>query len=313
MQQEPYYDDEIDLRELITTLLRGWKTILLLTGLAGAAAFGYSKLQTPIYAASAQVLVDPSIYPSTTTTTTTTTLLLNGTVRQKTAELMDVNVDHLPIINPMDMEENQDSLYSITVEAESTDKNVFTIRVEAPNASEAMQIANAWAEAGLANIEEKALLPLAVEAEAQTVLSDADRALVDYLKKNNLVQLTWADLEILTGTGLAGNVLTPSSPDWPQISSEQRLSIATLMQAKLDADSAYEYARGQSIQVRAALAVKPLAVLNYAITPEKKSSPKTLLNTALGLVAGGMLGVFWVFAAGWWQNDEADKLDQKDK
>ncbi|MBT7190637.1 MAG: hypothetical protein HN916_10625, partial [Anaerolineae bacterium] len=70
---QTYYDDEIDLRELVLTLLKGWKIVLLLTLLAGAAAFGYSKMQTPIYEASAQVLVDPSIYPSTTTTTTTTT------------------------------------------------------------------------------------------------------------------------------------------------------------------------------------------------------------------------------------------------
>jgi len=303
MQEENYYDDEIDLREIVLTLLKGWKTILLMTVLVGGAAFVYSKFQTPVYEASAQVLVDPSIYPS---TTTTTTLLLNETVRQKTAEIMDVSINALPETNPMVLK-NQGSLYSMTVEAESTDKTLFTISVQAPSAREAMQIANAWAEAGLADIEEKALLPLAVEAETQSAQADADRALVDYLKKNNLDQLTWSDLEILTGIGLAGNVLTPSTPDWPQISSEQRLSIAALMQAKLDADVAYEQARNQSIQVRAAFAVKPPAVFNYAIAPENPVSPKTLMNTALGLVLGGMLGVFWVFAVAWWRGSEAEE------
>ena len=43
-----------------------------------------------------------------------------------------------------------------------------------------------------------------------------------------------------------------------------------------------------------------------AIAPDEKSSPKTLMNTALAGILGLMLGVFWVFVAGWWQGSDTE-------
>jgi len=47
MQQETYYEDEIDLRELITTLLQGWKVILALTLIAAFVTFVLSQWVLP--------------------------------------------------------------------------------------------------------------------------------------------------------------------------------------------------------------------------------------------------------------------------
>ena len=96
------------------------------------------------------------------------------------------------------------------------------------------------------------------------------------------------------------------------ISPEERLKISELMQAKLDADASYEQAHDKAIQVRAALEAKAPEVLAYAILPTNDVKPKTMMNTALGLVLGGMLGVFWIFVAGWWQNSGAEEAE-KDK
>ncbi len=37
-----------------------------------------------------------------------------------------------------------------------------------------------------------------------------------------------------------------------------------------------------------------------AIPPKKKSSPMVLMNTVLGAILGGMLGILWVFVTRWW-------------
>ncbi len=94
----------------------------------------------------------------------------------------------------------------------------------------------------------------------------------------------------------AGTVLSP----------QQRLDLAALMQARA-ADSAYHEAAAQTARVQYALALNPPQVLNRAVQPIGPVKPKTLLNTALGAALGGMLGVFWVFAAAWWRNSAEAK------
>ncbi|RMD66679.1 hypothetical protein D6833_01190 [Candidatus Parcubacteria bacterium] len=58
-----YFDDEIDLREVLTTLLHGWKVIVALVLLGGIAAFGFSSSQTPIYEACAVIAIPPGVSP----------------------------------------------------------------------------------------------------------------------------------------------------------------------------------------------------------------------------------------------------------
>ena len=59
-----------------------------------------------------------------------------------------------------------------------------------------------------------------------------------------------------------------------------------------------------------ALTLSPPGVLNTAKTSATPGSPKTLMNTALGISLGLMLGVFWVFVSKRWQNsDRSSTLD----
>ena len=51
---------------------------------------------------------------------------------------------------------------------------------------------------------------------------------------------------------------------------------------------------------------KVAAVSAPAVVPDENSSPKTLMNTALAGILGLMLGVFWVFVAGWWQGSDTE-------
>ena len=296
MQAEPvYYDDEIDLRELITTLLKGWKVILLLMVLGGAAAYGYSALQTPVYEASASLLIDAQALSL---TSSPITLLQHEEVREMVAERLDVEKASLP---------------SPTIAADKTDKTLFTLTVQSASAKEAAEVVNAWAEAGsgwlMQEVQAKDTALQEAKAESESALQDADRALVGYLGKHDLSEWTWAELSILTGVsnyqmeGARVNEL-------PTINDTERLEIAELMRARIAKEDAYSHLLAANLQERERnLSLTPPTVLAYAPVPQTPTNSKSLLNTALGLVAGGMLGVFWVFAAAWWQNsaEEADK------
>jgi polysaccharide biosynthesis transport protein len=52
---------------------------------------------------------------------------------------------------------------------------------------------------------------------------------------------------------------------------------------------------------------KVATISAFAVVPDEKSSPKTLINIALAGVLGLMLSVFWVFVAGWWQKSAEEE------
>jgi len=290
----PYYDDEIDLREFIFTLLKGWKLILLFTLLGGVAALVISKLQQPVYETSAQVLIFPSVSPATAqflispdgtpVTISPAVFLLSDAVRQKSADSLGLAVSKIP---------------PVSIAADKTNTTLFTITAQAASAQKAMQVANAWAEAGIAYMNVSAQLPLAQEAQARSALEAADRALVDYQQHNGLDQLTWADLQDLTGIGLANNVLAPGGRELPNISPSQRLEIAKLMQARLDAQTEYETIRSLVVQTKYNLAANPPLVIKYAPVPKAPIKPKLVVNTLLGALAGALLAMSWIILRGW--------------
>jgi len=57
---------------------------------------------------------------------------------------------------------------------------------------------------------------------------------------------------------------------------------------------------------------KIATISSPAVTPEKKSSPNTVMNTALGGIMGLILGVFWIFVAGWWREGDVEQKNKKD-
>ena len=80
------------------------------------------------------------------------------------------------------------------------------------------------------------------------------------------------------------------------------------MRARIFAEQLYAQAEGIWFTEATPSKLKNdnIAVVNAATTPAEPVSPKTVQHTALGLVAGGMLGVFWISAASWWRNSEEE-------
>ena len=288
MQQEPYYDDEIDLREIIQALLKGWKVIILLTFLAGAIAFGISKLQRPVYEASATISIDQKALSLSANPAST---LLGDEMRQAVADILDISARSLPLPEIVN---------------NKTDKTLFSITTQSTDAQFAAEVANTWAETSVAYFAEQDP-SAAILGNAQELFRETDQALLDYLEKKNLSDYAWGELAWLTGIG-AGQAPQPETT-LPTLSTQQRLDLAALMQARVGAEDVYTDLALQAAEMENTASVYPPVVLNYAETPREPVSPKILMNTALGIALGLMLGVFWVFAAGWWQNGEAVDSD----
>ena len=291
-----YFDDEIDLREFVLVLLKRWKLILLLILLGGGAGFGFSMLQHPVYEASAQILIPPSVSPANAQvlistsikldTTSPSVYLLSDAVRQKAADSLGMEPSEIS---------------SVAVVADKTNTALFTITAQAASAQRAAQIANAWSEAGIAYVAEISQLPLTQEAQARSALTAADRALVYYQQQNGLDQLTWVDLQVLTGVGQAAPVFGPSLQEIPPVTFSQRLEIAKLMQARLDAQMEYDTFHTQMIQAKYNLAANPPMVIMYASVPKVLVRPRQAVNTLLGAVAGALLAMSWIVLRGWLQ------------
>ena len=300
MQTElSYYDDEIDFHELITTLLKGWKVILFLAILGGAATYGYSALQVPLYEAKASLLIDQEALSL---TSSPITLLKSDEVCQLVADHLEVEKSSLPLP---------------TVEADKMDKTLFTLSVQSIYAKEAAAIANAWAEVGSSWLIQQAREKDVLLEKAELDIQEADRAFVAYLEKHDLTAWTWTELSFLTGVSNTSvsntsvsnfHIETSRLDQLPLVTDTERLEIAQLMRDRITKESYYSRLLSNIQKHETTLSFTPPTVLAYANIPLHSTNSRPLLNTALGMIAGGMLGIFWVFAAAWWKG-----IDSKDK
>ena len=293
MSQEIYNNDEIDLREIIQSLVKGWKVILTLTLLTGAIAFGVSKLQTPIYEASARVSIDQMALSLSTNPAST---LTGDEMRQAVADALDLSAPSLP---------------SAKILNDITDKTLFTITVQSPDAQFSAEVANAWAETGVAYIAEQ-VSSTANLGNGLEQFKKADQALLEYLEKNNLSGVTWGELAWLTGIG---DISSPpaDTTTLPALSTKQRLDLAALMQARVATENAYTELAFQAAEMESAASVNPPVVFKYAKIPAESISSNIIQNTFSGIIIGLTLGIFWVFTAKWWQYSDRSVTTEEEK
>lgn len=318
-KQPDLYYDEIDIRELVRTLLGDWKIILAIMILMGVAAFGFTMLQSPVYEAKAHVSVDAvalelSIDPI--------NILLSDDIRQQVADTLAMQVEELP--NPLEDENEEPPL--IMVEKHSIGNTTYIITIQSEDPYYSRDVVNAWANLGTM----AALDFLSPYFEEETVtkqeLDETDQNLIQYLEENHLERWTWTELVLLTGFGQQPTVLLtdnieldstaydneilsdgssdrvlPNIQELPLISSQQRLDILQLMREKGGAESAYYNTLHNSQKLKYALETTPPSVLNHALLPEKPVNKKILRNTALGLILGLFLGAAWKLVILWWQ------------
>ena len=292
-----YYDDEIDLRKLIKTLLKGWNVILGLVVIGGVGAWGYSKLQPIVYEANAKVYIDPFYLP---VSLSPVTFLTSESVRAEAADALEISPAEL--IVPQ-VAVNQD------------DNKLLVVTVRSASAQQAASLANTWAEAAAIVVQAEAEAELAEAeaelAEAEAELAEAEAELVFYLEQTGLQAWGWADLAAYTGVGWEPGIGSRFDvQSLPPISANQRLKLMQLMRvqrsAELKASGPIERDVEGALQSTSQDIDDAAFLIQVAETPASPTGVDVLENTALGLAAGGILGMFWVFAAAWLREDPTD-------
>jgi polysaccharide biosynthesis transport protein len=152
-------EDEIDLRAYLDVLLRRWKWIVGVTLVAALVAGVVSLLMPPTYESTASVFV---LSTGTTSTGTSTNQVLVSPQAQVT--LLTSNLVAQQVIQALGdklSEDEKRALLStdltggaVKVQPDTTDKSLFKITAQAKTAEKSQDIANAWATAGAAEIND---------------------------------------------------------------------------------------------------------------------------------------------------------------
>lgn len=152
-------EDEIDLRVYIDVLIRRWKWIVGVTLVAALVAGVVSLLMPPTYESTASVFV---LSTGTTSTGTSTNQVLVSPQAQVT--LLTSNLVAQQVIQALGdklSEDEKRALLStdltggaVKVQPDTTDKSLFKITAQAKTAEKSQDIANAWATAGAAEIND---------------------------------------------------------------------------------------------------------------------------------------------------------------
>jgi len=295
---QPPLEYEIDVRKIILTILHRWKFLITTILLAGIAAAVISVLQPPVYEYSITIQVDSNILPF----VDPSTLLVSYPVYQKTNELMGLVLDPNIITN-----KTNNKLPNITIQVDSSNKTLYTITVQAKTAQSAEQIANKWTDQGILLINEKIQSVFTIEKIKLEAFEVADKALVEFLQFNNLSQLTWTDIEIITGVSNP-NIFLLNPQILPAISISQRLKISSLMLARISAENEYNSAKLNADQVQSFLDNNEPAVDRRTTLPGSPINRSRIkINIAMGGIAGLIFAVLWIFLQEWWLNGKNEK------
>lgn len=249
-------DEVVDLRAQSMLLRRRWRLIVLMTLLGLLAALALAYTETPQYIATAEVLVDPLSAQSSTNgdvvppDEVSTQQSVLGSEPVAAAVIRQLKISDTPA----------QLLKSVTVTLVGTTR-VLQIQVTRPKATDAADVANAFAEQYLTYRQQQA---------AQQALQQRQA----YDKQFAALQSQYANVnnELLTAKGSALSAL--------QAQKQSLLIQLTQASSQLSALSA-----------PGAGAVPAGAVLNRATVPGSPSSPRPIRLALLGAILGLLLGI----------------------
>jgi succinoglycan biosynthesis transport protein ExoP len=261
--------DEIDLRRFAQVLWH-WAWLIVLCGLlAGGAAFVVSRLQTPIYQATTTLLINqaPSAQSSDYTAVLTADRLAATYVQMLTTRpVLEETLSRLELTTPIDEFEKAINASLLT------NTQLIELKAEDPNPARAADIANT----------------LATVFSEQNDARQAERYAAS--KTNLQNQLDTLQADIASRQARLAALGSPSSAsgqaEVDRLTTEvtqMRGSYATLLKSYEDLRLAEAQSASNLIQVAP------------ATPPTDPVRPRTLLNTLLAAIVGGMLAVGGVF------------------
>ena len=278
----------VGFRSMISTLAHRWYVILLLTILGGGIVFAYETLfpRQTIYKATAVVQnASPDL----------SELMYDQDTLNSVAHKLNTTLDSI----------RQPSIF------QRADKTLFNISIQSADPVLAISQANAWADA--INYQTHYYITdnanIAIKNAERTVEA-AENDLLSYLSQQNLGNLTWSQLEELTGvipdlnrseTLVSTGVDQLTSTNSILVNVDQKAIIAKLMRAKIAAETGYQTILSESNGILLNIKPKDYYVVSYAVNVETVSQQNKTRDVAIGAVIGLLIGILGLSLVEWWK------------
>jgi succinoglycan biosynthesis transport protein ExoP len=280
--------DDLDVRRLLKLLWNRKWLVLVCVLLTGGAAFGASKLQTPVYQATASLKVQQKA----------TEDLFNPTGGGDSAS-QDRNVKtEIQVLESQPIEDIVVSKLGRDVPpvtgAQQEATNVMIVSVASTDRQLATEAANAYAAAYTTSRRQQAVKDLLEASEEVSAKVQEYQVQLDGID---------ADINRLTTQDAARLAKDPRAQPSPELAQlrAQRNNVASQQQVfkqKLD-----------TLQVDSALKTGGAQLVEEAAPPDEPISPKPVRNTVLGILLGLVLGVGLVFLLDLLDDDLRGKED----
>jgi capsular exopolysaccharide synthesis family protein len=250
----------LDLRSLAHLVRTYWLLIVALIAIAGITAFAVSSVWPRTYAAEAQVIVGS---PLSGNVTDYNQLLAAEQLSRTYARAAQTTTVAARVIGRLGLDETPEELLRVVTATPSENTPIVIIAAQAPSAEAAAELANAFADELVTQSD-------AIQGTNQEVSRLLDEQIATVTAQIATVEGQLLELEgvedptagdLARQTALSGQLVT------------LRSTLASLLATK------------------GGLATNNVSVLDRAFPPTSPSSPRTLLNVALALILGSVLGL----------------------
>ncbi len=148
---------------------------------------------------------------------------------------------------------------------------------------------------------------------AVTNIDQADLALADYLQANNLEQLSWAELVLISGAVNEGNILyNPSDAGFAKLTTDQRVELSRLLRNKsvMEWDYSIRSKRYISNSVDVENETFVLYYSDSIADIEKNSGIGSVMAISVSFFVGFLFSIVWIMVMMWWK--KAPELKDED-
>lgn len=283
---QPAGIETISLKALVRTVLRRWKLIVILMAAGGLITGAFHFLIEPVYTATSVISIDPDVLVG---NSLPTFLLVADEIKASVAAEFKMEITDLPLV---------------TVTTDKTDKSITKISLDLNDPVLAVDMINFWAATAVDWIIENSNQSETDFNSAVKQVTTATSELNSYLQSNNLGDLSWYELVLVTGVTTPENVSLGSiTRELPKISAKQRNEISALLRKKEAAEWNYTMI-SQDVLTSKYQSNLRVRVVNKAIEAENSSILGSVLIIPLGVILGLLISLIWILIEDWWKNSE---------
>jgi hypothetical protein len=286
-------DYNFDLKKTIKLVFQRWKLLLPLLILGGALMGGYNYHQQSTTVSAVIYMDQEDLLQQ----------LSSDKSKQAVADELGISFENLS---------------SVEIQSDKTVPALVIITGSSRNLQENIKLVNTWAEV----ILEQAKIIQSSDAEgrievAYKAFTQANDDLVNFLVQENLTNLTYSQLEEMTGIDLleSDRVVMQADSNLPILPVDKLLKLTQLLNARVNAENIYNeiFSDDQKILYSLDNNSMKLSIVEQARTP-KVELKSVLTNFVLGALAALIFAIIIILIVNWWKaSTPEDELNRNTK